>query len=390
MTQPNGSVNNPGKNKLAGLDHLRTLAISLVFLYHYRIFQHPDWTVQAGNFGWTGVDLFFVLSGYLIAGQLFHKIAQGKGIDIGEFYFKRFFRIIPAYLVVLTLYFCFPAFREREAPSPLWKYLTFTQNFGLDIKHRGTFSHAWSLCIEEQFYLLLPLIMLAFLHFKAGKKALYVLLFLFAAGFAVRALSWYGLVAPHIDTDQFGIEWYKWIYYPLQCRLDGLLVGVGLAGLFQFFPTIRDRVTRRGNLLLLLGIGLIIGAYFVCSYQYTVHASVFGFPLVAIAYGTIVAAAVSPSCFLYKLKAGISGNIAALSYAIYLSHKGVIHLTQELFMKWGIAGDSNWMFLLCILASLLGALALRYAVERPFLRLRDRILQNRQASRSSMPVKIRA
>src|SRR5882757_10267906 len=110
MTQQNGSINSTGNNKLAGLDHLRTLAISLVFLYHYRIFQHPDWTIQAGNFGWTGVDLFFVLSGYLIAGQLFHKIAQGKGIDIGEFYFKRFFRIIPAYLVVLTLYCCLPAF----------------------------------------------------------------------------------------------------------------------------------------------------------------------------------------------------------------------------------------------------------------------------------------
>ena len=390
MTQQNGSINGSGNSKLAGLDHLRTLAISLVFLYHYRIFQHPEWTESAGSFGWTGVDLFFVLSGYLIAGQLFHKIAQGKGIDMGEFYFKRFFRIIPAYLVVVALYFCLPAFREREALSPLWKFLTFTQNFGLDIRHRGTFSHAWSLCIEEQFYLLLPLILLIFLHFRAGKQAVYLMLILFAAGFVIRILSWNGLVAPLIDTDQFGIAWYKWIYYPFQCRLDGLLVGVSLAGLFQFFPAVKERITKMGNWLLLAGIGLIIAAYFVVSDQYTFHATVFGFPLVAIAYGTIVAAAVSPSCILYKVRGRISSNIAALSYAIYLSHKGVIHLTQQGFMKLGIDGDSNWMFLLCIITSLLGALALRHAVERPFLRLRDTILQKRRGQSEQLPVKMRA
>src|SRR5882672_4741282 len=171
MTQVKDLARQAGNSKLLGLDHLRTLAITLVFFYHYRIFQHPEWTESAGSFGWTGVDLFFVLSGYLIAGQLFHKIAQGKGNDMGEFYFKRFFRIIPAYLVVVALYFCLPAFREREALPPLWKFLTFTQNFGLDIKHRGTFSHAWSLCIEEQFYLLLPLIMLISLRLRAGKRA---------------------------------------------------------------------------------------------------------------------------------------------------------------------------------------------------------------------------
>jgi peptidoglycan/LPS O-acetylase OafA/YrhL len=54
--------------------------------------------------------------------------------------------------VVVALYFCFPYVREREALAPLWKYLTFTQNLELDISSQGTFSHAWSLCIEEQFY----------------------------------------------------------------------------------------------------------------------------------------------------------------------------------------------------------------------------------------------
>ena len=390
MTQLNGLAGNAGNNKLFGLDHLRTLAITLVLFFHYRIFQHPGWVDHAGSFGWTGVDLFFVLSGYLIAGQLFSRVAQGKGLALGEFYFKRAFRILPAYLAIVTLYFCLPAFREREALPPLWKFLSFTQNFGLDLKHQGTFSHAWSLCIEEQFYLLLPLIMLIFLAVGAGKKAGYLLLILFILGFVVRIGSWYGQVLAFQDTDVFWVEWYKWIYYPFPSRLDGLLAGVSLAGLFQFYPGIRDRITRHGNLLLLIGLGLIAVAYFFCSDPMSLHASVFGFPLVAIAYCTVVAAAVSPSCILYKFKANISSNIAALSYAIYLSHKGVIHLSQQLFLKWGIAGDSNLMFFLCIVMTILGALVLRYAVEKPFLQLRDRILQRRRAGREQQPVKMRA
>jgi peptidoglycan/LPS O-acetylase OafA/YrhL len=383
-------TNHTENKKLSGLDHLRALAITLVFLYHYQLFEHPAWISQAGSFGWTGVDLFFVLSGYLIAGQLFSRIAQNKSLAIGEFYFKRVFRIIPAYLVVVTLYFCFPAFREREALSPLWKFLTFTQNVGLDLRHYGTFSHAWSLCIEEQFYLLLPLIMGIFLYYRAGRKAGYLILFLLVAGLAARIIAWYQWVSPLADTDQFWVAWYQWIYYPTYGRLDGLLAGVSLAGLLQFFPGMKDRISRQGNILLLAGIGLITVAWFFCSEQNSFHASIFGFPLVAIAYGTIVAAAVSPSCILYTFSSKISSHIATLSYSIYLTHKGVIHLSQQLFGKWGVARDSNGMFFLCIVMSIGGALALRYIVERPFLRLRDRILQKRRAGREALVVKIRA
>ena len=390
MQQTERLTTTTGNNKLFGLDHLRALAITLVFVFHYRIFQHPRWIEDAGSFGWTGVDLFFVLSGYLIAGQLFQKIAAGKGIAVGEFYLKRFFRIIPAYLVVVTLYFCIPAFREREALPPLWKFLTFTQNIGLDIRKRGTFSHAWSLCIEEQFYLLLPLIMSGFLYYKIGKKAGWLLFLLFVAGFGIRLLCWVQRVAPLHDTDQFGVTWYKWIYYPLWSRLDSLLVGVGIAGLFQFFPHIRERITRRGNLLLVMGLGLATGAYFLCADQYTLPASVLGFPLIALAYGTILMAAVSPSCFLYRLRSRVTSNIAALSYALYLTHKGIIHLMQQQLPRWGIAGDSNLMFFLCIGAALLGALVLRVTVERPFLRLRDRFLQKKGSHLEESPVERRA
>src|SRR3954468_12026426 len=139
------------KNTINGLDHLRALAIVLVLLYHYcKLFPHPQWTETLGSFGWVGVDLFFVLSGYLIASQLFKGIKENAKVDLKAFYIKRFFRIIPAYLAVLLLYFSVSDFKEFGTLAPLWKYLTFTQNLGLDLRTQRAFSHAWSLCIEEQ------------------------------------------------------------------------------------------------------------------------------------------------------------------------------------------------------------------------------------------------
>jgi len=157
-TSPNIPIDD--KHKLLGLDHLRALAITLVFLFHYRSFGHPKWEEKICTFGWTGVDLFFVLSGFLIAGQLFDKMARGKKISLKEFWIKRVFRIIPAFLTVVLLYSLFPVLREAEQFAPVWKYLTFTVNFGLDRNIYNAFTHSWSLCVEEQFYLVLPALLL--------------------------------------------------------------------------------------------------------------------------------------------------------------------------------------------------------------------------------------
>ena len=368
------------KSKLHGLDHLRALAILLVFFFHYgRLFPHPEWTHAISKFGWTGVDLFFVLSGYLIASQLFAKIANGEGVLPKEFFIKRFFRIIPAYAVVVAIYFCFPFAREREALAPLWKYLTFTQNLGLDIHSQGTFSHAWSLCIEEQFYLFLPLILLALVRFNSMNKGFWMLAGLFVLGFAIRLYSYQTLVAVHGNGDLFWLYWYQWIYYPTYCRLDGLLAGVSLAGLLQFYPVVKVRLLKYGNLLLATSLLILTGAYFVCLDERSFVASVFGFPLVSIGYGVMVLGAISPSSFLYRFKSGVLTTIAALSYAVYLTHKIIIHVTQELLAGDALARDSNAMFLICTVTSLLGAFLLNRLVEKPFLKLREKLLPAKDA-----------
>ncbi|MEP6683519.1 MAG: acyltransferase [Parafilimonas sp.] len=360
-------------HKLHGLDHLRAFAITFVFFYHYgRLFPHPDWTNTISGFGWSGVDLFFVLSGYLIASQLFKNIAQQNKISLKEFFIKRIFRIIPIYFVVVALYFLFPFMHERESLAPLWKYLTFTQNINLNVRTQGTFSHAWSLCIEEQFYLCLPLTLVGLIYFKLIKKGFWLLIALFVFGIIIRTYCYQHFVSP--AGDDSWLPWYKYIYYPTWSRLDGLVVGVSIAALLQFKPNFSERVLKHGNKILIFAVLIFAGTYFIFSDQESLSASVFGFPLVDLGYGIIVLAALSPKCFLYKYKSSVTSKIAALSYGIYLIHKIVIHVTQTQAIKFKIDNNSNVMFLICIITVFIISLLLNEIIEKPFLKLRKKIL----------------
>src|SRR2546426_4980138 len=147
------------RERQPGLDLLRALAIIVVVIYHAALFgfKLPG---RVDRFGWIGVDLFFVLSGYLIGGQLLAPLAREQSIKLGRFFARRVFRIMPAYFVILAVYFLLPSWREYpDMAQPLWKFLFSVQNIAL---HGGTaFSHAWSLAVEDQFYLALPFILLA-------------------------------------------------------------------------------------------------------------------------------------------------------------------------------------------------------------------------------------
>ena len=358
-----------------GLDFLRAFAIIIVFLFHYYILSHgqPEWLPNLASFGWTGVDLFFVLSGFLISSQLFSQIKKGQALSLKEFFLKRFFRILPAYWVTLGLYFCFPLFREKEALPPLWEFLTFTQNLGLNLKDFGTFSHAWSLCVEEHFYLLLPLVLIFLQVCKLLNKSYWLLLALFVFGFVVRIYSFDRLYLPGIAEEDGWMYWYKYIYYPTYNRLDGLLMGVAIAGIYQFLPQFWNRISKYGNGFIVLSLLVLTGAYFLCQDPQSYHASVFGFPLVALGYGLMVIGAISPGSYLFTVNSPLLAGIAKLSYAIYLTHKGIIHLVHSLLADFDI--NSHLMLLLCMVSCGLGALLLNLIVEQPFMKLRNRILK---------------
>jgi peptidoglycan/LPS O-acetylase OafA/YrhL len=358
-----------------GLDHLRALAIILVFFFHYYIVSggQPEWLPKVASFGWIGVDLFFVLSGFLISSQLFSQIKKGQLISLKMFFLKRFFRIIPAFLITVGIYFCLPYFREKEALPPLWKFLTFTQNLGLNLKNYGTFSHCWSLCVEEHFYLLLPIILIVVQKLKLFTKSYWLLVFIFLFGFAIRIYSFNHLYLPKIEEENSWMFWYKLIYYSTYNRLDGLLVGVSIAGLYNFFPNVWNKLAKYGNQFFLIGLSILISAYFLCKDQQTFSASIFGFPLIAIGFGFMVLGAISYSSFLYKWNSRTTTFIATLSYAIYLTHKGIIHTTLKLLNSLDI--DRNLMMIICICTCILGAYLLHLTIEKPFMKLRNKILE---------------
>lgn len=362
--------------RLYGLDHLRAIAIVLVLMYHYRAFKHPDWIDRIGRFGWTGVDLFFVLSGFLISGQLFREIKNKGNISLKVFYIKRFFRIFPAYFFTIFLYFIFPFFREREALSPFWKFVTFTQNYGLDVINRGTFSHAWSLCIEEQFYLILPLFLIMVSSTKLFRYLAVLMMTVIGLSIVFRLMAWNeyisGLDAASAD---FWKLWYMKIYYPTHTRLDGLGIGILIGYLMQYSSKFKKIVNNNGNRLFLGGIVLLGISFRICNEQASKKASIFGFTLVAVSFGFILMAAVSQSSFLYRTKSYLTTQLAALSYAVYLSHKGIIHLVQEGFDYFNLETSDNISLITGFFACIIGGLFYRFVIEKPCSVLKTKALK---------------
>ncbi len=362
--------------KFYGLDHLRALAILLVLVFHYQLkLFHPTWTEWFMQIGWTGVDLFFVLSGFLISSQLFGEIKNEGRISLKAFFIKRFFRILPIYFFVVAVYFLFPLLREKEALPQLWKFLTFTQNFGLDTKHFGTFSHAWSLCVEEHFYLLFPLLLIFLISKNLFAKSYWILIALFFLGIVFRMYIWNIYYPSNVVFNSSKSYWAEHIYYPTYNRLDGLLVGVSIAAVYQFSPKLWQRISNFGNHFIIISIALLTLIYFYFSDLGSFSTSIWGFPLISIAYGFLVVGAICPSSFLYNWNSKITTLIATLSYAIYLSHKIIFHFVQELLTKLDIEKDSNLTFLLSMLFCVLVALLLHYSIEKPFMKMRNKFLK---------------
>ncbi|WDF45360.1 acyltransferase [Chryseobacterium sp. KACC 21268] len=366
------------KEKFNGLDHLRAVAILLVLLYHYRMFDHPSWVDTVGWIGWTGVDLFFVLSGFLISNQLFKEIKERQTIRLKSFFIKRFFRIIPSYIFTLFLYFGFPIFREREALPSVWKFLSFTQNYGLDVINQGTFSHAWSLCIEEQYYLILPIFLLIFIKTKSIDYLKFSIISLIVISILLRILVWNQFIVPFVKTSDFWKEWYMKIYYPTYTRFDGLAIGVLIGYFFQFSSQVKKMINKNGNRLLLLGIISTGLALWFCRNQYSEQASILGFTLVAISYGILLMGAISESSLISRKSNFFTSQLAILSYSIYLSHKGIIHLVQLFLRKINISISDNLMLFICLITCLFVGILYRYFIENPSAKIKTQILNSKK------------
>jgi len=359
-------------SRIHGLDTLRALAVSLVVLHHYTLFVSDAPTFGwFGEIGWAGVDLFFALSGYLIGNQILKTLRSPGGLSLGRFYARRLLRTLPNFWAVLALYALWPAWRGGQPMLPLWQYLSFTQNIHLE---PGTaFSHAWSLCIEEQFYMLLPAA--AMLGALLGRRGLRMrwawgaLALAFAMGMLFRHTIW-------LDGQQarWWLRWYyQYIYYSSWCRFDELLAGVALAMLKHHHGALWSWLMARGNGLLALGVGVTGGAFAWFLHDHYGHAAtVLGYPLLALGCALLILAALAPNSLLHRLRVPGAASLALWSYAVYLTHRGVAGLVAAPLRERGIGLESAPAILLSLCASLLAGWLLYKLVETPFMLLRER------------------
>jgi peptidoglycan/LPS O-acetylase OafA/YrhL len=369
--------------RLTGLDSLRAIAIALVLLTHYNGFvARGSIFGSVGDVGWAGVDLFFVLSGYLIGNQLLAPAARGESLSLKAFFARRLLRTLPNYYAVLAVYLLLPHSPIwGKTMAPVWNFLTFTQNIGM--MYGQTFTHSWSLCIEEQFYFVLPLAVLALV--RPGRKPWLLwgaMAAAIAAGMTARGMAFIN------GQNAFAAP----VYYATWARFDELLPGVAIAMLKNFHPAAFARLLKHANALFVAGLAGAVAVLYGVLHEApsAFAASAFGFSLVAMSFALLTCAALSPSCWLNRLRIPGAASLALWSYAVYLVHKPVFMALRPEIARRGIDPAAPLTIVAVMALGIFGGWVLYRLVETPFMRLRARWYPASASAAPALPVPLAA
>ena len=314
--------------RIPELDGLRGVAILLVLSFHFVNNQLVSTSSSVGkilarvtSFGWVGVDLFFVLSGFLIGSILLRNRLSLRFFR--TFYIRRFVRIVPNYYLLLLVFMLLrklPVVAENHFMSgggeiPIWSYFAMVHNIfmaNLNSLGNDAISVTWSIGIEEQFYILFPII-------------LYFLNPRYIPHFLVLVIIMANLI-------RIGFE--RWIppYVLLPCRMDAIAMGVGVAWIDQKVG-VREVAVRKAKLLFSLMIISVIS----CSYLYFKYKDI-GFvrnTIFALVFSILLIWSLSDRS---KLLGEFLRNrylmwIGTISYSLYLFHYIILGLFHEIFLN---------------------------------------------------------
>ena len=347
------------------VDGLRAVSVLAVLLYHLGI----DWIPG----GFLGVDLFFVISGYVITGLILDSITRSGTLDLRAFYLSRIRRLLPALIamIVFTTLFIgvYAPETVRRFISDIPYVLTGSMNWALVARQQDYFEaigrppllqHTWSLAVEAQFYLIWPLVLLFILKYFGKKNIPYAALGIaLASGIALFAYS------VRIDTQESAISH---VYFGTDTHSIGLFLGSALAVSWQPQNLTRDITKRAQDFVDLIGVvgflGLLSTFLFINESDPTLYR--IAFPLSALfGCATLISVVHPASRFAPILSTRPLIWIGERSYGIYLWHWIVFQLTRPSI---DLVGDDWALYALRVLIVFaLADISLRY-IEIPVRR----------------------